>query len=73
MRRDDGAFEESFVRFVRERGEHHLRVAALLTADLTHDRKERDWQVSLDPDGDALGASRIKYARLRTQNRVTHL
>jgi RNA polymerase sigma-70 factor (sigma-E family) len=34
MRRDDGAFEESFSRFVRERGEHHLRVAALLTGDL---------------------------------------
>jgi RNA polymerase sigma-70 factor (sigma-E family) len=33
MRRDDGALEESFVRFVRERGEHHVRVAALLTGD----------------------------------------
>lgn len=33
MRRDAGALDDSFTRFVRARGEHHLRVAVLLTGD----------------------------------------
>ena len=33
MRRDAGALDDSFARFVRARGEHHLRVAAVLTGD----------------------------------------
>lgn len=33
MRRDDDDFDEQFTAFVRSRGEHHLRVATLLTGD----------------------------------------
>jgi DNA-directed RNA polymerase specialized sigma24 family protein len=33
MRRDTGDFDESFVAFVRSRGDHHLRMTVLLTGD----------------------------------------
>jgi hypothetical protein len=33
MRRDGGGIDERFAAHVRERGDHHLRVAALLTGD----------------------------------------
>jgi len=33
MRQDAGALDDSFARFVRARGEHHLRVAVVLTGD----------------------------------------
>jgi RNA polymerase sigma-70 factor (sigma-E family) len=33
MARDDGAIDEPFVAYVRARGDHHLRVAVLLTGD----------------------------------------
>jgi RNA polymerase sigma-70 factor (sigma-E family) len=33
MRRDGGGIDERFAAYVRERGDHHLRVAVLLTGD----------------------------------------
>jgi RNA polymerase sigma-70 factor (sigma-E family) len=33
MRRDSGDTDESFAAYVRDRGDHHLRVAVLLTGD----------------------------------------
>ena len=33
MRQDAGALDDSFARFVRARGEHHLRFAVVLTGD----------------------------------------
>ena len=33
MARDDGAIDERFAAYVRARGDHHLRVAVLLTGD----------------------------------------
>ena len=33
MRRDSGGIDERFAVYVRDRGDHHLRVAVLLTGD----------------------------------------
>jgi hypothetical protein len=33
MAGDDGAIDQRFAAFVRDRGQHHLRVAVLLTGD----------------------------------------
>jgi hypothetical protein len=33
MRQDAGALDDGCARFVRARGEHHLRVAVVLTGD----------------------------------------
>ena len=33
MRRDGGGIDERFAAYVRERGDHHLRAAVLLTGD----------------------------------------
>ena len=36
MRRDSGDTDESFAAYVRDRGDHHLRVAVLITGTGHH-------------------------------------
>jgi hypothetical protein len=41
MRRDSGDTDERFAAYVRDRGDHHLRVTVLLTGDWTRWRRSR--------------------------------
>ena len=63
MGRDGDGIDERFAAYVRERGDHHLRVAVLLTGD---------WHAAEPPGIDLLRAVRVR-SRARSRKRVVRV